>query len=112
MQNNKENNGVFTHIARFIKYNVNLVLVILFFIGLISMTVFGNKGILQKMKLEEETRELEKQIKLELDKTEELQKEIEALKSSESRLEEVAREKFGMTKDGEKIYKVIIDSTK
>ncbi|MBK9332441.1 MAG: septum formation initiator family protein [Ignavibacteria bacterium] len=76
------------------------------------MTVFGNKGILQKMKLEEETNELEKQIKLELDKTEELQKEIEALKSSESRLEEVAREKFGMTKDGEKIYKVIIDSTK
>ncbi|HAY33936.1 MAG TPA: septum formation initiator family protein [Ignavibacteria bacterium] len=112
MQNGKEKDGVFTDIARFIKYNVNLVLVILFFIGLISMTVFGNKGILQKMKLEEETKELEKQIKLELDKTEELQKEIDALKSSESRLEEVAREKFGMTKDGEKIYKVIIDSSK
>ncbi|MBK8984218.1 MAG: septum formation initiator family protein [Ignavibacteria bacterium] len=111
MKNDKEKDGVFTDIARFIKYNVNLVLVILFFIGLISMTIFGNKGILQKMKLEEETNELEKQIKLELDKTEELQKEIEALKSSESRLEEVAREKFGMTKDGEKIYKVIIDST-
>lgn len=108
---NNEKDGIFTSIVRFIKYNVNLVLVIVFFIGLISMTIFGNKGVLQKMKLEEETRELENLIKLELDKTENLQKEIDALSSSDTRLEEVAREKFGMTKDGEKIYKVIIDST-
>lgn len=108
---NNEKDGIFTSIVRFIKYNVNLVLVIVFFIGLISMTIFGNKGVLQKMKLEEETRELENLIKIELDKTENLQKEIDALSSSNTRLEEVAREKFGMTKDGEKIYKVIIDST-
>lgn len=108
---NNEKDGIFTSIVRFIKYNVNLVLVIVFFIGLISMTIFGNKGVLQKMKLEEETRELENLIKLELDKTENLQKEIDALSSSDTRLEEVAREKFGMTKDGEKIYKVTIDST-
>ncbi|MFZ1322786.1 MAG: septum formation initiator family protein [Ignavibacteria bacterium] len=108
---NNEKDGIFTSIARFIKYNVNLVLVVVFFIGLISMTIFGNKGVLQKMKLEEETREIENLIKLELAKTENLQKEIDALSSSDTRLEEVAREKFGMTKDGEKIYKVIIDST-
>ncbi|MBS1517964.1 MAG: septum formation initiator family protein [Bacteroidetes bacterium] len=103
--------SLFTGIARYIKYNLNLVIVVLFFIGLISMTIFGNKGILQKMKLEQETLALEQQIKAELDKTEQLQKEIDALKSSDSKLEEVAREKYGMTKDGEKIYKVIIDST-
>ncbi|HQY20437.1 MAG TPA: septum formation initiator family protein [Ignavibacteria bacterium] len=108
---NSEKDGIFTSIVRFIKYNVNLVLIIVFFIGLISMTIFGNKGVLQKMKLEEETREIENLIKLELVKTENLQKEIDALSSSDKRLEEVAREKFGMTKDGEKIYKVIIDST-
>jgi len=99
-------------IARFIKYNSRIVFVIFFFTGLIAFAVFGNKGILHRFKLESERKTLEEQLKSEKEKTTMLQKEIQELKTSDTKIEKVAREKYGMTKDGEKIYKVLIDSTK
>ena len=91
---------------------MKMVLIVIFFIGLISLTLFGNKGLLQRFKLESEKKDLETLLEAELKKSKELQTEIEELKSSESVQEKVAREKYGMTKEGEKIYKIIIDSTK
>ena len=79
--------------------------------GLISVAVLGNKGIIQRFRLESEKQNLEEQLKAEVKKSQDLQKEIEELKSSEDKIEKVAREKYGMTKEGEKIYKIIIDST-
>ena len=76
------------------------------------MAVFGNKGIIQRVKLESERKDLEEQLKAEVRKTHDLQKEIEELKSSDQKLEEIAREKFGMTKEGEEIYRITVDSTK
>lgn len=112
MKNEESKDGLLTEIARFIKYNLRLVLVIIFFIGLISLAAFGNKGIIQRIRLESEKSELEKQLDAEIKKTEFLQKEIDELKNSDKKIEKIAREKYGMTKEGEKIYKVIIDSTK
>jgi cell division protein FtsB len=42
----------------------------------------------------------------------ELQKEVEELKSSDKKIEKIAREKYGMTKEGEKIQRIVVDSTK
>jgi cell division protein FtsB len=106
-----ESEGIFKKTARFIKYNSRFVLVILFFTGLISLAVFGNKGIIQRYKLESEKKDLELQLEAEYKKSEDLKKEIEALNVSDEKLEEVAREKFGMTKEGEIIQKVITDTT-
>jgi len=108
----KEKDNLIKDIARFIKYNLKFVFVIVFFVGLISLSVFGNKGLIQRIQLESEKKGLEEILKAEVKKTEELQKEIEELKSSENKIEKVAREKYGMTKEGEKIYKIIVDSTK
>ena len=105
-------NSLFKSIARFIKYNSRLFFAVIFFAGLLSLAVFGNKGILQRYKLEAERKELEKQLNEEYKKSEALRKEIEELRTSDEKMEQVAREKYGMTKDGEKIQKVIIDSTK
>ncbi|MEO6694846.1 MAG: septum formation initiator family protein [Ignavibacteria bacterium] len=102
----------FKKIVRFIKYNSRLVFVIVFFIGLISLSVFGNKGLIQRIKLESEKKDYDVILKTEVKKSEELQKEIDELKSSDNKIEKVAREKYGMTKEGEKIHKIIIDSTK
>lgn len=110
--NSNGSDGIFTSIARFMKYNMKLVFIIVFFTALISLAVFGNKGIIQRFKLEEERKELEKQLEAEHRKSEELRKEIDLLKTSDKKIEEVAREKYGMTKDGEKILKVVVDSTK
>lgn len=85
---------------------------IIFFAVLISVAIFGNKGIIQRFKLESEKENLEEQLKAEIKKTQDLKKEVEELKSSDIKIEKVAREKYGMTKEGEKIYRVIIDSTK
>lgn len=107
-----ERDGLFKSIARFMKYNTRIVFVIIFFAGLLSLAVFGNKGILQRYKLEAERKELEKQLDDEYKKAEVLRKEIEELRTSDEKMEKVAREKYGMTKEGETIQKVIIDSTK
>ena len=98
--------------VRFIKYNLKLFFIVIFFTGLITLAVFGNKGIIQRFRLETEKKELEKQLDAEYKKSDELRKEIEELKTSDEKMEKIAREKYGMTKDGEKIYKVVVDSTK
>jgi len=87
-----------------------LYLIVLLFI--VSYAVFGKKGILQRVELEMENKELQRKLKDEQDKTLMLQKEIEELKSSDKKVEKVAREKYGMLKEGEEIYKVQVDSTK
>ena len=107
-----ERDGLLKNIARFLKYNSRLVLVVIFFAGLLSLAVFGNKGILQRYRLEAERKDLEKQLDDEYKKAEALRKEIEELRTSDEKMEKVAREKYGMTKDGETIQKIIIDSTK
>ncbi len=112
MNDTEKNDGLVKVLVRFMKYNLRLVMVIIFFIGLISFASFGNKGIIQRFRIESEKKDLEKELESEIQKTSELQKEIDDLKTSDTKIEEVAREKYGMTKEGEKIYKVIIDSTK
>ena len=107
-----EKDGILNNIARFMKYNSRLLLVLIFFAGLLSLAVFGNKGILQRYRLESERKDLEKQLDDEYKKAEVLRKEIEELRTSDEKMEKVAREKYGMTKEGETIQKVIIDSTK
>lgn len=77
-----------------------------------TYAVFGKKGILQRVELEMENKQLQQQLKEEQEKTVELQKEVEDLKSSDKKIDKVAREKYGMTKEGEEIYKIQIDSSK
>lgn len=79
---------------------------------IMAYAVFGKKGILQRVELEMENKQLQQQLKEEQEKTVKLQKEVEDLKSSDKKIDKVAREKYGMTKEGEEIYKIQVDSTK
>ena len=90
---------------RFFLYAVVLLLVLFY-------AVFGKKGILQRVELEMENSELKSKLKAEQEKTLILQKEVEDLRTSDKKIEKVAREKYGMVKDGEEIFKVVTDSTK
>ena len=89
-----------------------MVLLFLVLLVIISYAVFGKKGILQRVELEMENEELRTKLKEEQEKTIMLQKQIDELKSSDKEIEKVAREKYGMMKEGEEIYKVHVDSTK
>jgi cell division protein FtsB len=108
----ENNRGPLAAIFRFFKYNLRLALVLIFFAALISFALFGNKGILQRMKLESEKETLESQLQSEIKRSSELQREVDELKSSDKKIEKIAREKYGMTKEGEKIQRIVIDSTK
>jgi cell division protein FtsB len=107
-----KDDGFFKNIFRFIYYRRRMVLYLLVLLAIISYAVFGKKGILQRVELEMENKELQQKLKDEQEKTIMLQKEINELKSSDKKIEKVAREKYGMTKEGEEIYKVQVDSTK
>jgi cell division protein FtsB len=108
----KEKESLFKVIVRFIKYNKIFGLFLLILLILVYMIIFGNKGVVYRIKLESEKKELEEQLQTEINKGEYLQKEINELKSSEDKIEKVAREKYGLTKEGEQIYRFKVDSTK
>jgi cell division protein FtsB len=84
----------------------------LFLVFLLSMFVFSNNGLLKRMKLENEKKELEKNISIEQKKSDSLEKKIKEIQTSDMELERIAREKYGMTKEGEKIFRIYTDSTK
>lgn len=110
MKEDKE--SVFKTVIRFLKYNKIFALFLIIVLLLIYMTIFGNKGIMYRIDLESEKNQLEDDLQTEIKKGEEFQKEIYELNTSESKIEKVAREKYGLTKEGEQIYRIKVDSTK
>jgi len=112
MTQDYKDDGFFRNIFRYMYYRRRFFLYLLILLLIISYAVFGKKGILQRVELEMENRELQQKLKDEQEKTLYLQKQIEELKNSQKMIDKVAREKFGMVKDGEEIYKIQIDSTK
>ncbi len=108
----EEKESLIKIVARFLKYNKIFALFLIILLLLIYMTIFGNKGLIYRIDLESEKKQLEEQLQTEINKGEELQKEINELNNSESKIEKVAREKYGLTKEGEQIYRIKVDSTK
>ena len=68
--------------------------------------IFGNRGILQRIRLQQQKAELEVKIKQAEEETKNLQSQSKALDGDRRAIEKVAREKHGMVRDGEKVYKV------
>lgn len=104
--------GFFKNIFRYLYHRRKMLLLLPAILVIIIYAVFGKKGILQRVELEMENKELRARLKEEQEKTIMLQKQIEELKTSYKEIERVAREKYGMLKEGEEIYKVHVDSTK
>jgi cell division protein FtsB len=107
-----KDDSFFKNIVRYIYHRRKFFLYVAVLLLILSYAVFGKKGILQRVELEMENRELKEKLKAEQQRSLILQKEIEDLKTSDKKIEKVAREKYGMVKDGEEIYKVVTDSTK
>jgi len=100
------------NIFKYIYHRRKFFVYLLILVAILSYAVFGKKGILQRVELEMENRQLKEKLKTEQDKSLMLQKEIEEIKTSDKKIEKVAREKYNMVKEGEEIYKVVTDSTK
>ena len=68
--------------------------------------LFGSHGIIQRVRLQNQKVELEMKIRQAEEETKRLQAESKALDGDKKAIEKVAREKYGMHRDGETVYKV------
>ena len=68
--------------------------------------VFGTHGILQRIRLQEQKKELERKIREADEETKSLQSQSKSLENDHKAVEKVARERYGMARKGEKVYKV------
>lgn len=75
-------------------------------IPVFSFITFSNKGILQRTKLEAQRVEMEEKVRSAQAEQRALKEQSKALDSDPKTIEKVAREKYGMIKEGETVYKV------
>ena len=73
---------------------------------LLFYLLFDNKGIIARIQLESEKSEMEQKIAAAQLQTEDLKKQVKALESDRKTIETIARERYGMTRKGEKLYRV------
>ena len=73
---------------------------------LILFLFFGNHGIVQRIRLQNQKSELEVKILQAESETKQLQVESKALDGDRKAIEKLAREKHGMIREGETVYKV------
>jgi cell division protein FtsB len=75
-------------------------------IVLVIYLTFDNKGIIARIRLESQKKQLEEKILQAEAETKELQAQIKALEGDKKTIEKIAREKYGMARDGETVYRV------
>lgn len=78
------------------------------FIGIpiILFLLFGNHGIVQRIRLQNQKADLQAKIQQAEAETKQLQTESKALDTDKKAIEKVAREKYGMAREGETVYRV------
>ena len=84
----------------------SVVMVALVVVPVLSFMTFSNKGLLKRISLESEKKAMQEKIDGAVAEQHLLQVHSKALESDPKAIEKVAREKYGMIKDGETIYKV------
>jgi len=73
---------------------------------ILSYVLFGSHGIVQRVRLESQKEELEAKVKAAEEENLLLEAESKALDSDKKAIEKVAREKYGMAREGETVYRV------
>ena len=67
---------------------------------------FSSKGVLTRSSLESEKRAMEERVRQAQQEQRRLQEQSKALDNDPKAIEKIAREKYGMIRDGETVYKV------
>jgi cell division protein FtsB len=86
--------------------NKRLLLALLVAVPIVSFVTFSNRGVLKRMSLESEKQAMQQKVQQVLREQAQLQQESKALDNDNRAIEKVAREKYGMIREGETVYKV------
>jgi len=95
------------------KQRAQRTLKIIFWLGVLGLSAgylaFNEYGLLTQLKLKRQIRHRERQIEVLKNQQRELQKAVQKLREDMSYIEKIAREKYKMTKEGERIFLIIIE---
>ena len=86
--------------------NKKLLLGLLILLPIFLYVLFDNKGIVQRIRLELQKREMEQKVQEAEAEGQRLRDEVKAIENDHDAIEKVAREKHGMVRDGETVYRV------
>ncbi len=86
--------------------NKTLRIAILIVVPILSFITFSNKGILQRINLENQKNEMKAKLIQAQQEQAQLQQQSKALDTDPKAIEKVAREKYGMIREGETVYKI------
>ena len=86
--------------------NKTLLLTLLIVLPIASFITFSNRGVLKRLSLESEKEMMREKIREAQQEQVRLQKLSKDLDSDMKAIEKVAREKYGMVREGETVYKV------
>lgn len=75
-------------------------------IGLSLYLIFAEKGLMKRAKLEIELNRLKKKIEIMERENVSLKQKIHKLETDPKEIERIAREKYGMAKEGEEVYNI------
>jgi cell division protein FtsB len=81
-------------------------LILIVSVPIAGFVVFGNHGILHRIRLQKQKTDLEMQIRAAEAQQKALEQELKKLDSDKTEIEKVARERHHMTRDGEQVYRV------
>ncbi len=73
---------------------------------LVSYVLFNNRGVIARVRLEHQRLAMIEKVRAGDEETKRLQSYLKALGGDKKTVEKVAREKYGMARDGEVVYKV------
>ena len=85
--------------------NRKLVLTLLIGIPVVAYVLFGSRGVVQRVRLEQQKSEVQAKIKEAEADSKKLREESKALDEDRKKIEKVARENHQMTRPGEKVYR-------
>lgn len=72
----------------------------------LSYVLFNNRGVIARIRLEHERRVMIEKVNAAQEENQRLQAYLKALDGDRKTIEKVAREKYGMARPGETVYKV------
>jgi cell division protein FtsB len=103
----KKGKGVHLQAAvRKLLKNRRLMLLLVLGAPIVFYVFFGPRGVMKRIQLQREKAVLEEQIRTAEAEQRALQAQSKALDGDKAAIEKVAREKYGMVKEGETVYRV------
>lgn len=74
--------------------------------ALLLYVLFGNRGVIARLRLEVKRQEMIEKVRFAEEETKRLEAQRKALEGDKKTIEKVAREQYGMAREGETVYRI------